>query len=98
MGEMIAVNIPVLAGADSGCTNCGSCSGGRRAVVLDVWVAAGLWVEKDEPLLTLETNKAILDVQAPCRGTVHTLQVKVGDSVEEGQLFLQIDSGNFAGG
>ena len=98
MSEMIAVNIPVLAAAGSGCTNCGSCSGGHRAVVVDVWVADGLWIEKAAPLLTLETNKAILDVQAPCRGWVRTLLVKVGDCVEEGQLFLQIDTASADGG
>lgn len=91
MSEIVEVNIPVLSGADTGCTNCGSC-GGLRARVEEIQVTPGDWVEEDAVLVTLETNKALLDVQAPCCGEVVAVLVENGESVEDGQLFLLIEA------
>ncbi len=52
--------------------------------VIDVLVAEGDSVDKDQPLLVLESDKATIEVPAPAAGTVRDLQVKVGDKLSQG--------------
>ena len=49
--------------------------------VIEILVAPGDSVAVDDPLLTLESDKATMDVPAPYAGTVGEVQVKVGDRV-----------------
>ena len=56
--------------------------------VIEVHVAAGDHVNADDPLITLESDKATMDVPAPAAGTVAELRVKVGDKVGEGSPIL----------
>jgi pyruvate dehydrogenase E2 component (dihydrolipoamide acetyltransferase) len=64
--------------------------------VIDVLVKAGDKIEIDTPLLTLETEKATIDVPATSAGTVKSLAVKKGDRVSKGSpiLTLEADSGS----
>jgi pyruvate dehydrogenase E2 component (dihydrolipoyllysine-residue acetyltransferase) len=64
--------------------------------VIDVLVAAGDKVNVDDPILTLESDKATLDVPAPIAGTVTEVLVSVGDAVSQGHLVLHIAPGEGA--
>jgi pyruvate dehydrogenase E2 component (dihydrolipoamide acetyltransferase) len=59
--------------------------------VIEILVSPGDSVGADDPLLTLESDKATMDVPAPFAGTVGELQVKVGDKVSEGTPLLTIE-------
>jgi pyruvate dehydrogenase E2 component (dihydrolipoamide acetyltransferase) len=52
--------------------------------VVDILVAAGDEVAENDPLVTLETDKATMDVPAPFGGTVADVLLKVGDTASEG--------------
>jgi pyruvate dehydrogenase E2 component (dihydrolipoamide acetyltransferase) len=59
--------------------------------VIEILVAAGDTVAVDDPLVTLESDKATMDVPAPAAGTVTELLVKIGDSVSQGSALLRIE-------
>ena len=61
--------------------------------VIEVHVAEGAAVKAEDPLLTLESDKATMDVPSPAAGTVTGLKVKVGDRVGEGTLILHLQTG-----
>jgi pyruvate dehydrogenase E2 component (dihydrolipoamide acetyltransferase) len=56
--------------------------------VIEILVSPGDSVALDDPLLTLESDKATMDVPAPSAGVVKDLHVSVGDRVSEGTLLL----------
>jgi len=60
--------------------------------VIEVFVKPGDVVAAEDPLLTLESDKATMDVPAPGAGTVREVKVKVGDKVSEGTLILMLDA------
>ena len=60
--------------------------------IIEVHVAPGAKVDVDDPLITLESDKATMDVPAPQAGIVHELMVKTGDRVSEGDLILLLES------
>jgi pyruvate dehydrogenase E2 component (dihydrolipoamide acetyltransferase) len=60
--------------------------------VIEVMVKAGDKVAKEQGLITLETDKAAMDVPAPYAGTVKSVAVKKGDKVSEGTLVLVMDA------
>ena len=60
--------------------------------VIELLVAPGDRVEFDDPLLTLESDKATMDVPAPAAGVVAELRVGVGDEVSEGDVLLVLES------
>jgi pyruvate dehydrogenase E2 component (dihydrolipoamide acetyltransferase) len=60
--------------------------------VIEVMVKAGDKVTKEQGLITLETDKAAMDVPAPFAGTIKSLAVKKGDKVSEGSLVLTMDA------
>ncbi|HEY5677948.1 MAG TPA: dihydrolipoyllysine-residue acetyltransferase, partial [Myxococcales bacterium] len=66
--------------------------------VIDVLVKPGDAVKADDGLVTLESDKATMDVPAPAAGTVRELRVKVGDRVSEGSVVLTLDSAEAKGG
>ena len=59
--------------------------------VIEVLVKAGDKVEKEQPLVTLESDKATMDVPSPAAGTVSQVRVKVGDKVSEGSVLLILE-------
>ncbi len=59
--------------------------------VVELLVAAGDEVEPETPLVTLESDKASMDVPSPQAGVVKQLAVKVGDRVSEGSVLLTLD-------
>src|SRR3954471_18391330 len=58
--------------------------------IIEVLVAEGDSVAPEDPLVTLESDKATMDVPAPFAGTVAELKVNVGDTVSEGSLLLTL--------
>ncbi len=59
--------------------------------VIEVHVSPGDVVAAEDPLITLESDKATMDIPAPAAGTVRELRVSVGDRVDVGQLILLMD-------
>ena len=59
--------------------------------IIEVLVKAGDSVQVEDALITLETDKATMDVPAPYSGVVKELKVKVGDKVSEGVLVALIE-------
>ena len=61
--------------------------------VIEVLVKPGDKVAVEDALVTLESDKATMDVPAPSAGTVKELKLKVGDKVSEGTVILLLDAG-----
>ncbi|MGD0241876.1 MAG: 2-oxo acid dehydrogenase subunit E2 [Streptosporangiaceae bacterium] len=60
--------------------------------VIEIHVAPGDVVYNEDPLVTLESDKAAMDVPSPAAGTVRELRVKVGDLVSRGSPILVLDT------
>ena len=60
--------------------------------VIEIHVAAGDVVSAEDPLITLESDKATMDIPSPAAGTVRELRVKVGDLVSRGSPILLLDT------
>jgi dihydrolipoamide dehydrogenase len=65
--------------------------------VIEIHVSPGDEVAVEDPLVTLESDKATMDVPAPAAGVVKQLQVKVGDRVSEGSVLLTFAPGTGTG-
>lgn len=61
--------------------------------VIEVLVKAGDTVEAEQSLVTLESDKATMDVPSPAAGVVKEVKLKVGDSAGEGTLVLLLETG-----
>ena len=61
--------------------------------VIEIHVAPGDVVSGEDPLVTLESDKATMDIPSPAAGTVRELRVKVGDLVSRGSPILLLDTG-----
>jgi len=59
--------------------------------VIEVLVKPGDAVNKEDALVTLESDKATMEVPAPAAGTVKELKIKVGDKVSQGSLILLLE-------
>jgi pyruvate dehydrogenase E2 component (dihydrolipoamide acetyltransferase) len=66
--------------------------GGFKDVnVIDVLVKDGQQIDKETPLVTIETEKAAMDVPAPVAGKIAQVKLKTGDKVSEGSLILLLE-------
>ena len=61
--------------------------------IIEILVAPGQSVRKDETILTLESDKASMDVPAPEDGVIGEIRVKVGDKVTEGDVLATYSGG-----
>ncbi|HET9446013.1 MAG TPA: biotin/lipoyl-containing protein, partial [Steroidobacteraceae bacterium] len=61
--------------------------------VIDVLVKAGDPVDVDTPLITLETEKATMDVPSTAAGVVKSVALKKGDRVSKGSVIVQVEGG-----
>ena len=66
--------------------------------VIEILVKPGERVQTETPLVTLESDKATMDVPSPVDGVVASIAVKVGDKVSEGTHLLDIDADNAPAG
>jgi dihydrolipoamide dehydrogenase len=60
--------------------------------IIEVFVKAGDTVKAEDPLISLESDKATMDVPSPVDGVVKSIKVKLGDKVSEGSLILTVDA------
>jgi pyruvate dehydrogenase E2 component (dihydrolipoamide acetyltransferase) len=60
--------------------------------VIEIHVKPGDVVNGEDPLVTLESDKATMDIPSPAAGTVRELQVKLGDLVSPGSALLVLDT------
>ncbi len=58
--------------------------------IIEVLVSPGDQIKAEDPLITLESDKATMEVPAPQGGTVRNVAVKVGDRISEGGLILEL--------
>ncbi|SFW55260.1 dihydrolipoyllysine-residue acetyltransferase [Luteibacter sp. UNCMF366Tsu5.1] len=66
--------------------------GGKAVPVIEIMVKVGDRVEKDQSLVTLESDKATMEVPAPFAGVIKELKVKVGDEVDEGAVIALVEA------
>ena len=62
--------------------------------VIEIFVKVGDTVKAEDPLLSLESDKATMDVPAPLGGVVREIRVKVGDTVSEGSVIMALATGD----
>jgi pyruvate dehydrogenase E2 component (dihydrolipoamide acetyltransferase) len=79
MGNLIEVKVPDIGDF-------------KNIPVIEVLVKPGDSIKKETPLVTLESDKATMEVPAPAAGVVKELKIKVGDKVSEGTLVLTLDA------
>jgi dihydrolipoyl dehydrogenase len=60
--------------------------------IIEVHVKPGDAVKAEDPLITLESDKATMDVPAPAAGVVQEIKVKIGDKVSEGSPVLTLEA------
>ena len=64
--------------------------------IIEVMVKAGDTISAEDNLVTLETDKAAMDVPSPYAGVVKEMKVKVGDKVSQGSLILLVETSDAA--
>jgi pyruvate dehydrogenase E2 component (dihydrolipoamide acetyltransferase) len=64
----------------------------KEVEVIEVLVKPGDAVAKEQSLITLESDKATMEIPSPAEGVVKELKVKVGDKISQGALILVLDS------
>ena len=64
--------------------------------VIEVLVSAGQTLKKNDPLITIESDKSSVEIPSNFDGKIKSLKIKVGDKVSEGDLILILDSINEA--
>jgi len=79
MSKTIAINVPDIGGF-------------KDVAIIEVMVKAGEAVTAEQSLITLETDKATMEVPSPVAGVVKELKIKVGDKVSEGSVILMLEA------
>lgn len=64
----------------------------KNVPVIEVLVKPGDTVKPEDPLITLESDKATMEVPSPFGGVIRDMKVKVGDKVEEGAPILSLET------
>ena len=84
MSEIITVDVPDIGDF-------------KDVEIIEVLVGVGDEVAPEDPLITLESDKASIEIPAPQGGVVRKLQVKVGDRVSEGDAILDLEPASGGG-
>ena len=79
MAELKKIHIPNIGDFDS-------------VEVIEIMVKVGDKINIEDSLITVESDKASMDIPSPASGLIRSLDIKVGDEVKEGSLILSIDS------
>ena len=66
--------------------------GSGEGEVIELFVKVGDRIEADQSILTLESDKASMEIPAPKAGVVKALKVKLGDRLKEGDKLLELES------
>src|ERR1044071_4202090 len=64
----------------------------KEVEVIEVLVKPGDRIAKEQSLITLESDKATMEIPSPGAGTVQAIKVKVGDKVSQGTPILVLES------
>ena len=64
--------------------------------VIEVLVKPGDKVSKNDPIVTIESDKSSLEIPSPSSGEIKDLKVKIGDKVSEGSILATIENGQTA--
>ena len=64
--------------------------GGEEVEIIEICVAIGSTLEADEGIVTVETDKASMDIPAPFAGKLLSLSVAVGDKIKEGDVIGEL--------
>jgi pyruvate dehydrogenase E2 component (dihydrolipoyllysine-residue acetyltransferase) len=64
--------------------------------VIELFVAPGDTIEKEAPILMLESDKATMEVPSTVAGVIKEIKVKVGDKVAEGSVLISVESADAA--
>ncbi len=62
--------------------------------VIEVLVSVGQTIKKNDPLITIESDKSSVEIPSNFNGKIKTLKIKVGDKVSEGDLILSLENIN----
>ena len=62
--------------------------------IIEVLVKPGDQIKKNDPIVTLESDKSSVEVPSPFEGKISQLKVKIGDKVSEGSILATLDGGN----
>ena len=62
--------------------------------IIEVLVKKGDKINKNDPVVTLESDKSSVEVPSEYEGTIENINVKIGDKVSKGDLILTISSEN----
>jgi pyruvate dehydrogenase E2 component (dihydrolipoamide acetyltransferase) len=62
--------------------------------VIEIFVKVGDTVKAEQPIISLESDKATMDIPAPLSGVVQSIAIKVGDKVSEGAVVLTLATGD----
>jgi len=62
--------------------------------IIEVLVKPGDQIKKNDPIVTLESDKSSVEVPSPYEGKISQLKVKIGDKVSEGSILATLDGGN----
>ena len=68
----------------------------KEVEVIEVLVKPGDAIAKEQSLITVESDKASMEIPAPAAGTVRELRIKLGDKVSEGSTILLLEPGDAA--
>ena len=60
--------------------------------VIEVLVSNGQFISKNDPLITIESDKSSVEIPASFEGKIKSVDIKVGDKVSEGDVILVLDS------
>ena len=60
--------------------------------VIEVLVSEGQTLKKNDPLITIESDKSSVEIPSNFDGKIKTLKIKVGDKVSEGDLILILEN------
>ena len=61
--------------------------------VIEVLIKPGDQINKNDPIITIESDKSSVEIPSPSAGEIKDLKVKIGDKVSEGSILATIENG-----
>ena len=68
----------------------------QEITVLEIYVAAGDRIDAEDPLVALESEKAVMDLPSPLAGVISEIKIKAGDTVASGDLIALLETSDQA--